>query len=247
MQMRRNKAEKGRKKEMMALMGSHAAAPQDLNRLTSAQETGDLDRPVYRQACLHTQAGFEPTRVHQHRKLLGYGRYRHNNTEAFADKYITADDLLHVMRERTRALVEELERKARIQREKVRVAAEKKQEREASLRKLGIELDRAKIRTMTVPQLKAQYDVYKHIVKDETILQTTLVSIPLRQDKLNAVLAALDRYEAVPHRGDAYLTGAQLALLRQSAEATAGVDDVEMGDVEKDEFADEEDAEELYH
>ncbi|KAK6991456.1 hypothetical protein R3P38DRAFT_3223553 [Favolaschia claudopus] len=176
----------------------------------------------------------------QHRKLLGYGRYRHNNTEAFADKYITADDLLH-------ALVEELERKARIQREKVRVAAEKKQEREASLRKLGIELDRAKIRTMTVPQLKAQYDVYKHIVKDETILQTTLVSIPLRQDKLNAVLAALDRYEAVPHRGDAYLTGAQLALLRQSAEATAGVDDVEMGDVEKDEFADEEDAEELYH
>ncbi|KAK6984276.1 hypothetical protein R3P38DRAFT_2383495, partial [Favolaschia claudopus] len=134
-------------------------------------------------------------------------RYRRNNTEAFAIKNITAEDLLHVMREVRKedangegaafrkAVVEELERKARVHREKVRVAAEKKEAKEANLRVIGVEHDRAKIRAMTVPHLKAQYDVYKHIVKDAIIQKTTLVSIPHRQDKLDAVLAALDRYE----------------------------------------------------
>ncbi|KAK7000776.1 hypothetical protein R3P38DRAFT_2357687, partial [Favolaschia claudopus] len=134
-------------------------------------------------------------------------RYRRNNTEAFADKYITVEDLLHVMREVRKedangenaafrkAVVEELESKARVHREKVRVATEKKLEREANLRATGVERDRVKIKSMTVPQLKAQYDVYKLIVKDDIIRKTTLVSIPRRQDKLDAVLAALDRYE----------------------------------------------------
>ncbi|KAK7034818.1 hypothetical protein R3P38DRAFT_2435204, partial [Favolaschia claudopus] len=121
-------------------------------------------------------------------------------------KYITAEDLLHVMREVRKedangesaafrkAVVDELERKARVHREKVRVAAEKKEAKEANFRVIGVEHDRAKIRAMTVPHLKAQYDVYKHIVKDAIIQKTTLVSIPHRQDKLDAVLAALDRY-----------------------------------------------------
>ncbi|KAK7045215.1 hypothetical protein R3P38DRAFT_2442367, partial [Favolaschia claudopus] len=134
-------------------------------------------------------------------------RYWRNDTEAFAAKYITAEDLLFVMREVRvedasgahaafrKALVEELEHKAKLQREKVRIAAEKQQERESRLRATGVERDRAKLRAMTVPQLKAQYDVYKLIVRDEIIRKTTLVSIPRRQDKLDAVLAALTRFE----------------------------------------------------
>ncbi|KAK7026961.1 hypothetical protein R3P38DRAFT_2527337, partial [Favolaschia claudopus] len=183
-------------------------------------------------------------------------RYRRNNTEAFADKYITVEDLLHVMREVRKedangenaafrkAVVEELESKARVHCEKVRVATEKKLEREANLRATGVERDRVKIKSMTVPQLKAQYDVYKLIVKDDIIRKTTLVSIPRRQDKLDAVLAALDRYEA--NTNTALSNASDDAIMQIDSSAAAGAD-VEMGDVEKDELSGEEEDEELYH
>ncbi|KAK6984050.1 hypothetical protein R3P38DRAFT_2807245 [Favolaschia claudopus] len=181
-------------------------------------------------------------------------RYRRNGTEAFVTKYITTEDLLHVMREVRKedangenaafrkAVVEELESKARVHREKVRVAAEKKQEREANLRATGVERDRTKIRSMTVPKLKAQYDVYKLIVKDEIILKTTLVSIPRRQDKLDVVLAALDRYEA---NMDTVLSSASGDAEMQVDSSVAAGGDVEMGDVEKDELSSEGEDEEF--
>jgi Mg2+/Co2+ transporter CorC len=75
------------------------------------------------------------------------------------------------------------------------MATEKKHKREELLRATGLEQDREKIQKMTVAQLKQQYDVYKLIIKDTIILKTTLVSIPRRQDKLDAVLAASERYQ----------------------------------------------------
>jgi hypothetical protein len=77
----------------------------------------------------------------------------------------------------------------------VRASGEKKTKREATLCAVGVEQDRAVITQMTVVQLKAQYDVYKVVVKDPIILKMTLTSIPRRADKLAAVLAALTRYE----------------------------------------------------
>ncbi|KAJ7783630.1 hypothetical protein DFH07DRAFT_764108 [Mycena maculata] len=96
-------------------------------------------------------------------------RYHHNNTESFAAKYITAKDLLYIMRE--------------------------KRKREELLRATGLEQDLEKIQKMTVAQLKEQYNVYKLIIKDAIILKTTLVSIPRHQDKLDIVVAALKRYQ----------------------------------------------------
>ncbi|KAK7035003.1 hypothetical protein R3P38DRAFT_2772051 [Favolaschia claudopus] len=167
-------------------------------------------------------------------------RYRRNNTEAFVDKYITVEDLLHVMREVRKedangenaafrkAVVEELESKARVHREKVRVATEKKLEREANLRATGVERDRVKIKSMTVPQLKAQYDVYKLIVKDDIIRKTTLVSIPPPPRQVRCSFGSIGSIRSI----DSF--------------AAAGAD-VEMGDVEKDELSGEEEDEELYH
>jgi sortase (surface protein transpeptidase) len=94
------------------------------------------------------------------------------------------------------AVVEELERKATTHREKVNLAAEKKNKKEETLRATGVEQNRKTIARMTIPQLKAQFDIYKCIVKDALILKITLVSIPRCADKLQAVVAALDRYEA---------------------------------------------------
>ncbi|KAF7368528.1 hypothetical protein MVEN_00176100 [Mycena venus] len=182
-------------------------------------------------------------------------RYRRNNTESFAAKYITAEDLLYVMREVRKedasganvafrqAVVEELERKARVQREKVRMATEKKQKREELLRATGLEQDREKIRKMTVPQLKQQYDVYKLIIKDTVILKTTLVSIPRRQDKLDAVLAALERYQE-NLRTDVIPATSTSQCVTDTPEMDS---DTEMVDAEGDEFADEAEEEELYH
>ncbi|KAK6984751.1 hypothetical protein R3P38DRAFT_2806351 [Favolaschia claudopus] len=131
-----------------------------------------------------------------------------------------------------KAVVEELESKARVHREKVRVATEKKLEREANLCATGVERDRVKIKSMTL------------IVKDDIIRKTTLVSIPRRQDKLDAVLAALDRYEA--NTNTALSNASDDAIMKIDSFAAAGAD-VEMGDVEKDELSGEEEDEELYH
>jgi hypothetical protein len=94
-----------------------------------------------------------------------------------------------------KAVVEELEKKAQMYQEKLKVAAKKKKARDAVLHDVGIERSRTVINKMTVCQLKEQYDVYNFVVKDTTILKTTLASIPKRVDKLAMVLAALDRYE----------------------------------------------------
>jgi hypothetical protein len=134
-------------------------------------------------------------------------RYRRNDTEAFAAKYITPEDLLHIMRQIRleegngectafrKAVVEELEKKAQVYRQKLKVAAKKKKARDAALHDVGVERSRTVVNKMTVCQLKEQYDVYKFVVKDTTILKTTLASIPKRVDKLATVLAVLDRYE----------------------------------------------------
>ncbi|KAK6995679.1 hypothetical protein R3P38DRAFT_2800853 [Favolaschia claudopus] len=146
-----------------------------------------------------------------------------------------------------KAVVDELERKARVHREKVRVAAEKKEAKEANFRVIGVEHDRAKIRAMTVPHLKAQYDVYKHIVKDAIIQKTTLVSIPHRQDKLDAVLAALDRYEASPSTAAPTVSVDADMQVNPPVGAGSTENDVEMGEIGKDGLGEEEDDEELYH
>ncbi|KAJ6478921.1 hypothetical protein C8R45DRAFT_1216323 [Mycena sanguinolenta] len=179
-------------------------------------------------------------------------RYHRNNTEAFAKKYLTAEELLYVMREVRaedasgaqaafrKAVVQELERKAEEHRAKVREAAAKQEKRESDLRAVGIITDRAVINKMKVVDLKKQYDVYKLIVKDPVIIKTTLVSIPRRADKLEAVLAALTRYER----------SAECALALSSDATVEG--DVVMVDVNPDKGGlvdndEESDEEELYH
>jgi hypothetical protein len=82
-----------------------------------------------------------------------------------------------------------------VYREKLKVAAKKKKARDAALHDVGVERSRTVINKMTVCQLKEQYDVYKFVVKDTTILKTMLASIPKCVDKLATVLAALDHYE----------------------------------------------------
>jgi hypothetical protein len=162
----------------------------------------------------HNEGGLGSWRVHIRyhpnstpQSFSAMERYRRNDTEAFAAKYITPEDLLHIMRqirleegngERTafrKAVVEELEKKAQVYRQKLKVAAKKKKARDAVLHDVGVERSRTVINKMTVCQLKEQYNVYKFVVKDATILKTTLASIPKRVDKLATVLAALDRYE----------------------------------------------------
>ncbi|KAJ7349706.1 hypothetical protein DFH08DRAFT_935700 [Mycena albidolilacea] len=193
-------------------------------------------------------------------------RYKRNNTEAFARKYITAEDLLHVMREVRKedssgasaafrkGVVEELEKKAQAYHEKVRASGEKKTKREATLRAVGVEQDRAVITQMTVVQLKAQYDVYKVVVKDPIILKTTLTSIPRCADKLAVVLAALTRYESLSLPNGSPVVDASPAVESgnipdESAEIPDRDSDVdnEMEAVRQDEFAGEAEEEELYH
>ncbi|KAJ7347067.1 hypothetical protein DFH08DRAFT_700045 [Mycena albidolilacea] len=187
-----------------AVGGPVDSIPDEIRAKLYIPATNDHNEGGLRSWCVHI-------RFHPHstpRSFSTMERYRRNNTEAFAAKYITADDVLHVMREVRKedasgantifrqAVVEELEQKAISHREKVNLAAEKKSKKEETLRATGVEQNRETIARMTILQLKVQFDVYKCIVKDAIILKTTLVSIPRRADKLQAVLAALDRYEA---------------------------------------------------
>ncbi|KAF8164237.1 hypothetical protein K438DRAFT_1617709 [Mycena galopus ATCC 62051] len=163
----------------------------------------------------HNEGGLGSYRVHIRyhpnstpHSFSAMERYRRNDTEAFAKKFITAEDLLYVMREVRKedasgesasfrkAMIAELEKKAEAHREKVRATVAKKSKRDGDLRAVGVERGRTIINKMTVRELKAQFDVYKFIVKDAIILKTTLTSIPRRADKFETVLAALSRYDS---------------------------------------------------
>lgn len=167
----------------------------------------------------HNEGGLGSFRVHIRyhphstpHSFSALERYHRNNTEAFAKKYLTAEDLLYVMREVRiedasgshaafrKAVVEELERKAEEHRTKVAETKAKKTKKETALHAVGVEKDKEVLHRMTVVQLKEQFDIYKLLIRDPIILKTTLVSIPKRADKLNAVLAALDRYEKLVFR-----------------------------------------------
>lgn len=162
----------------------------------------------------HNEGGLGSWRVHARyhpnsnpSSFSGMARWARNNTEKFITKHCTMDDLIYVMRsvrsqdasgenaKFRKDFVEEQQRRAQANRDRLLESVKKRLELEDCLKAIGIEKDRTKILKMTVVDLKAQLDVYRHIVEDPVIKTFTLASIPNKMHKLYAVLAALTRYE----------------------------------------------------
>ncbi|KAJ6593489.1 hypothetical protein B0H19DRAFT_1090568 [Mycena capillaripes] len=133
--------------------------------------------------------------------------FHRNDTQAFMDEHMNTDADHQFLRQEARRIDEsgvEKARKDELNAHKQRVVDEKREkdaEKAEKIRKeterleaIGIQLERAEIRKMTDPKLKDQLELHRRAGDKEVPMKSRLKN---KADRLEAVLAALDRLQGV--------------------------------------------------
>ena len=149
-------------------------------------------------------------RFHPNGSASGFSnktRVERNNTEMFIEKHCEQEDQRYVMRQiRIQGtsganakfrehLLKSQQARALATRKKQQDAEMKKREEIARLIAVGLIVDRAQIKKMTIPQLNDQISIHRKFFNDEVLLKVPQKDLKTKFFKLSAVLAAITRNE----------------------------------------------------